>query len=81
LDFVNADPKYYTAIFVKNTTEAINKLSFRLKDWIKDGIVLSTYMEHHSNDLPWRTKYSIDYVEIDEREDYLRPSRTSIEKV
>jgi cysteine desulfurase/selenocysteine lyase len=67
LDFVNADPKYYTAIFVKNTTEAINKLSYRLKNWIKDGIVLSTYMEHHSNDLPWRTKYNVDYVNIDEK--------------
>ncbi len=67
LDFVNADPKYYTAIYVKNTTEAINKLSYRLKNQIQDGYVLSTYMEHHSNDLPWRTKYNIDYVEIDEK--------------
>ena len=66
LDFVNADPKYYTAIYVKNTTEAINKLSYRLKNQIQDGYVLSTYMEHHSNDLPWRTKYNMDYVEIDE---------------
>ncbi|NLX62783.1 MAG: aminotransferase class V-fold PLP-dependent enzyme [Tissierellia bacterium] len=67
LDFVGADPQFYTAIFVKNTTEAINKLSYRLKDEIKDGIVLSTYMEHHSNDLPWRYKYRVDYVEVDER--------------
>lgn len=67
LDFVKADPKHYTAIFVKNTTEAINKLSYRLKDEIRDGIVLSTYMEHHSNDLPWRYRYNVDYVEIDEK--------------
>lgn len=67
LDFLKADPKYYTAIFVKNTTEAINKLSYRLKDKIKDGVVLSTYMEHHSNDLPWRYRYNVDYVEIDKR--------------
>lgn len=66
LDFVKADPKYYTAIIVKNTTEAINKLSYRLKDEIKDGVVLSTYMEHHSNDLPWRYKYNVDYVNVDE---------------
>lgn len=66
LDFVKADPNYHTAIFVKNTTEAINKLSYRLKDEIGDGIVLSTYMEHHSNDLPWRYKYNVDYVDVDE---------------
>lgn len=65
LDFVKADPKYHVAVFVKNTTEAINKLSHRLKDEIKDGIVLSTYMEHHSNDLPWRYKYNVDYIEVD----------------
>lgn len=67
LGFVKANPNYHTAIFVKNATEAINKLSYRLKDEIGDGIVLSTYMEHHSNDLPWRYKYNIDYVDIDEK--------------
>jgi len=65
LDFIGAELNYHTAIFVKNTTEAINKLSYRLKDEIKDGIVLSTYMEHHSNDLPWRYRYNVDYVEVD----------------
>ncbi|HSH36471.1 aminotransferase class V-fold PLP-dependent enzyme [Schnuerera sp.] len=64
LDFIKADPNNYTAIFVKNTTEAINKLSFRLMDEIKNGIVLSTHMEHHSNDLPWRYRYNVDYVEV-----------------
>ncbi|MBZ2175807.1 aminotransferase class V-fold PLP-dependent enzyme [Schnuerera sp. xch1] len=66
LNFVKANPDFHTVIFVKNTTEAINKLSYRLKDQIKDGIVLSTYMEHHSNDLPWRYKYNVDYVDVDE---------------
>ena len=66
LDFVKGDPEFHTVIFVKNTTEAINKLSYRLMDEIKDSIVLSTYMEHHSNDLPWRYKYNVDYVEVDE---------------
>ncbi|MFU0824994.1 aminotransferase class V-fold PLP-dependent enzyme [Clostridium sp.] len=63
--FVSADPKYNTIIFVKNTTEAINKLSNILYEKYKDYIVLSTDMEHHSNDLPWR-KYNIDYVTVDE---------------
>ena len=24
-------------------------------------------MEHHSNDLPWRLRYRVDYVDVDER--------------
>jgi selenocysteine lyase/cysteine desulfurase len=64
-DFVKADPVKDIVIFVKNTTEAINKLSYRLLDKIGKGIVLTTAMEHHSNDLPWRNKYQIDFIEID----------------
>lgn len=64
LDFVNGSFDNHEVIFVKNTTEGINKLSYRLKDEIKDGIVLSTTMEHHSNDLPWR-KYKMEYVNVD----------------
>src|SRR3712207_9014440 len=59
--FVNCDTKYNSIIFVKNTTEAINKLSNMLYSKLKNYVVLSTHMEHHSNDLPWR-KYNIDYV-------------------
>ena len=65
LDFVNGDKSYHTAIFLKNTTECINKLSYRLKDTLKDKIVLSTYMEHHSNLLPWKYRYNTDYIEVD----------------
>ena len=61
LKFVNADSKKNTAIFVKNTTEAINKLSFRL-NLSKDDVVITTLMEHHSNDLPWRDKAKVIYV-------------------
>lgn len=64
LKFVGADPNYYTAIFVKNTTEAINKLSYTLCKKTKKCMILSTSMEHHSNDLPWRDKYNIDYINI-----------------
>lgn len=65
LDFANADAEKYTVIFVKNTTEALNKLSNRLCDDGKKNVVLSTTMEHHSNDLPWRSKYRVDYIDID----------------
>ncbi|MTI87216.1 MAG: aminotransferase class V-fold PLP-dependent enzyme [Balneolaceae bacterium] len=53
--FVGASTKDNTVIFTKNTTEAINKLSYRFP-FTDDAIVLSTGMEHHSNDLPWRNK-------------------------
>lgn len=67
MKFVGGDPRTDVVIFLKNTTEAINKLSYRLWDRNKNGIVLTTWMEHHSNLLPWRDKYSVDYVEIDEQ--------------
>jgi len=65
LKFVNADPLQNTVIFVKNTTEAINKLSYRLWEGKKKSVILSTCMEHHSNDLPWRNKFQVDYVQTD----------------
>lgn len=55
-----------TVIFVKNTSEAINKLSYRLFHKNRRSVILSTYMEHHSNDLPWRGKYDVDYIKVDE---------------
>ncbi|MDR5658653.1 aminotransferase class V-fold PLP-dependent enzyme [Serpentinicella sp. ANB-PHB4] len=64
--FVNGDLNHKTIIFVKNTTDAINKLSYRLLEDYKDGVILSTTMEHHSNDLPWREKYKVDYVDVDQ---------------
>lgn len=65
LKFVGAEERNNTVIFVKNATEGLNKLSYRLiqeKSWV----VLSTWMEHHSNDLPWRDKCVVDYIDIDE---------------
>ena len=53
--FVGANTDTNTVIFGKNTTEAINKLSYRYP-LSEDAIVLSTVMEHHSNDLPWRRR-------------------------
>lgn len=66
-DFVKADPVEKTVIYVKNSTEGINKLSYQLKEEIGDGIILSTFMEHHSNDLPWRDKYPIEYINVDQK--------------
>lgn len=65
LDFVKGDIDYHTVIFLKNTTECINKLSYRLDSKLKDKVVLATYMEHHSNLLPWKYRYETDYIEVD----------------
>jgi selenocysteine lyase/cysteine desulfurase len=65
LAFVGADPEHFTSILVRNTTEGINKLSRRLA-LSRGDIVLSSLMEHHSNDLPWRMNSQIDYIEIDD---------------
>lgn len=51
--FVGANPETNTVIFGKNSTEAINKLSYRFP-FTADSVVISTQLEHHSNDLPWR---------------------------
>ncbi len=59
--FVGADPGTNTVIFGKNTTEAINKLSYRLP-FDDDAVVISTLMEHHSNDLPWRNRARVVHV-------------------
>lgn len=62
--YVNADMDKNTVILLKNTTEAINKLAYRL-NFSAGDMVLSSRMEHHSNDLPWRKKAQVKYVEVD----------------
>lgn len=65
LKYFNAPEEVYTAIFVGNTTDGLNKLSNILIN-NKDDIVITTRMEHHSNDLPWRNKCDLKYVEVNE---------------
>ncbi|MEO0137109.1 MAG: aminotransferase class V-fold PLP-dependent enzyme [candidate division WOR-3 bacterium] len=65
-DFVKAD-EHCCVIFCKNTTEAINKLSSRLQCPAlgkEKPIVLTTIMEHHSNELPWRKVAQVIHVEL-----------------
>src|SRR5262245_54498955 len=56
--FVGADMDSNTVIFGKNTTEAINKLAYRYP-LNPNSVILSTMMEHHSNDLPWRRRAQV----------------------
>lgn len=60
-DFVGADLSKQVVLFTKNSTEAINKLAGRLN--FEDGdIVLTSYMEHHSNELPWRRAAKVKHI-------------------
>jgi selenocysteine lyase/cysteine desulfurase len=64
-DFVGANLKDHTVIFGKNTSEAINKLSYRFP-LTKDDVVLVSLLEHHSNDLPWRARAHVEHIKADE---------------
>lgn len=62
--FVGANLKDHTVIFGKNTTDAVNKLSYRLP-LTKDDVVLVSLLEHHSNDLPWRARAHVEHIRAD----------------
>src|SRR5262252_8957813 len=52
LGFVGADPQSHIAIFTRNTTESLNHVAQTLA--VPRGhVIVTTMMEHHSNDLPW----------------------------
>lgn len=62
-EFVGANEDHDAVIFTKNTTEAINKLSYRL-GLLNGDMVLATRMEHHSNDLPWRDRTHVEHIDV-----------------
>ncbi|HOZ07838.1 MAG TPA: aminotransferase class V-fold PLP-dependent enzyme, partial [candidate division Zixibacteria bacterium] len=73
--FIRADLQRQVVIFTKNTTEAINKLARRLST-SKHDVILTTLMEHHSNELPWRRVGTVVHVGLNadgtiSREDFL----------
>jgi len=56
-DFLGAPRSEFDMIFVSNTTEAINLVAGNIARQARPGeetIVVNTYLEHNSNDLPWR---------------------------
>ncbi len=74
-DFVGADLKKHVVIFTKNSTEAINKLANRLAA-PNNSVILTTLMEHHSNELPWRRVGLVQHVALNpdgtvSKEDFL----------
>jgi selenocysteine lyase/cysteine desulfurase len=62
--FVGADPDRDVVVFTKNTTEAINKIAHALR-LDPDAVVVTTGLEHHSNELPWRARTRIERVAVD----------------
>ncbi len=64
LAFVGADPTEHTCAFVKNTTEALNKLARRFPFTAQRDVVITSGMEHHSNDLPWRANAEAVHVRV-----------------
>lgn len=64
LRFVGANESSHCCIFGKNTTEAINLLAHRFPFDKKRNIVLVSGMEHHSNDLPWRSVAKVVHADV-----------------
>jgi selenocysteine lyase/cysteine desulfurase len=64
LQFLGAEPDQHVCIFGKNTTEAVNKLARRFPFTPERDVVLVSVMEHHSNDLPWRTVAKVIHVAV-----------------
>ena len=62
-EFVHASPDDRIVLFTRNTTESINLLAHRFP--FKEGdVVLTTVMEHHSNELPWRKVAQVVHVDV-----------------
>lgn len=64
LEYFSVPKDKYTAIFVNNATDGLNRLSRILIN--ENTVVITSRMEHHANDLPWRDKCYVDYIEVDE---------------
>lgn len=60
LDFVGANPETYGCFFVgSGTTGGINRVARTLAHkWQDRDVVITTIMEHHSNDLPHRKNFN-----------------------
>lgn len=65
LRFFGADDGRYTCCFCGTTTDGINKIAGALIT-SPDDVVLTTRSEHHANDLLWRERATMRYVEVDE---------------
>lgn len=61
--FLGAETTDTVVLFCKNTTEAINKLTHRYA-FRPGDVVITSLMEHHSNELPWRRVAEVVHVGV-----------------
>ncbi|MDR2971954.1 MAG: aminotransferase class V-fold PLP-dependent enzyme, partial [Bacteroidales bacterium] len=63
--------KDYSVIYINHTTEGMNKLASALIEHeCRKFSVITTRMEHHANDLPWRERLGADrilFADVDEK--------------
>lgn len=62
-EFLGAKATDYETIFTVNTTEAINLVAEHLGRQ-PDTVVLNTFLEHNSNELPWRSSPNLDLIRL-----------------
>ena len=66
LDFFGLDGcNSHTVVYTKSDTESLNILANTLIN-NKDDMILTSRMEHHANDLPFRNVGKVVYVDVDE---------------
>lgn len=68
---LGASQDVYDMIFTSNTTEAINLVARQLESLYKESeepVILTSFLEHNSNDLPWRRlkRWSIVRLHMDD---------------
>lgn len=73
-------------VFTKNTTESINLLAHVLAQSGEKRIILTSDMEHLANDLPWRSRFDVEYCGIDSDgrlllEDFQRKLETNAARI
>jgi len=65
--FLSAPPDEYEVIFTSNTTEALNLAAENLgaeSDPEVETVVLNSFLEHNSNELPWRAAAGVSLVRL-----------------
>lgn len=63
-EFVGWDSERDVVIPVRNTTEGMNLLANSINFEFGDRVLI-TIAEHHSSDLPWRSKAKVEHLSID----------------
>ncbi len=64
-EFVGWDAQKDVVVPVRNTTEGLNLLANTIQ-FEPGERAIATISEHHSNDLPWRSRAQVDYLPIDD---------------